>query len=762
LVVDHLERRFYKENVGIAYLYCSLKEQSTQSTQTLLGSLVQQLVQRSSIIPSDLKTLHDAYAVNQKSATFTECRQLLSSQLGGYPSTYLVIDALDECEDQTRSELCSQLQALPESVYLLITSRDIPELKDQINASSRLEIRASGSDIKMYLEARIDEIQKFERLKQHLEKDPQLRPLIISTIREKAKGMYVSSFRFNATSNLHFNLMFFFRFLLAQLHLDSLAKKHTSNEVRIAIRDLPKSLKKTYDGVMDRISSQKNGEDARLGLKVLSWISYAKRPLTVAEMQHAMKIESDSKAIDERDLIPRDTLVSVCAGIVTIDEESNIIRLIHSTVQEYFLKERSIHFPGAQREIANTCLTYLSFENFKNGYCKTDEALISLLEKNPLLDYAARNWGHHAREVEESVTKVALRFLKDTYRTSLSFQVIEVGLYRSNGFSQNPRNHVSGLHLCAYFGLHLLVKEMLKSQLEVDIKEGRGQTPLLWAARQGQETVARLLLDKGAIVDARGKWGQTPLIEAIWEGHEAAVRLLLDNGAQVDASDKDGQTSLWVAANYGYKTIVHLLLENGAVVNAKDNKDQIPLYMAAWKGHEAVVGLLLENGATVDARDKDGWTSLRVSAEYGHKTIVQLLLKNGAIVDAKDNEGQTPLHGAALQGHEAVVRLLLDKGAEVDDKNSWGQTPLAVAVYGGNEAIVRLLLTKGAEVNNRDKDGQTPLWAAADQGYESIARLLIKKKAAIDVKDKDGHTPLWAAAQGKHEAVVQLLQTIRV
>jgi hypothetical protein len=37
-------------------------------------------------------------------------------------------------------------------------------------------------------------------------------------------------------------------------------------------------------------------------------------------------------------------MVSVCAGLVTIDEESNIIRLVHHTTQEYF--ERSQNSPA--------------------------------------------------------------------------------------------------------------------------------------------------------------------------------------------------------------------------------------------------------------------------------------------------------------------------------------------------------------------------------------------------------------------------------
>ena len=67
------------------------------------------------------------------------------------------------------------------------------------------------------------------------------------------------------------------------------------------------------------------------------------------------------------------------------------------------------------------------------------------------------------------------------------------------------------------------------------------------ASSAGHESVARLLLDKGAKVDAASKDGQTPLIVASSAGNESVARLLLDKGAKVDAASKVGQTPLIVA-----------------------------------------------------------------------------------------------------------------------------------------------------------------------------------------------------------------------
>jgi hypothetical protein len=74
----------------------------------------------------------------------------------------------------------------------------------------------------------------------------------------------------------------------------------------------------------------------RLAKKVISWITCAKRPLITFQLEHALAIELKESQFDKENISPIDDMVSVCAGLVTVDGESGIIRLIHYTTQEYF------------------------------------------------------------------------------------------------------------------------------------------------------------------------------------------------------------------------------------------------------------------------------------------------------------------------------------------------------------------------------------------------------------------------------------------
>ena len=76
------------------------------------------------------------------------------------------------------------------------------------------------------------------------------------------------------------------RFLLAQLHVELLSKKQDRKSVRRALQTLPKTLDDTYGEAMKRINYQ-DEEDAQLAMKVLSWISFAHRPLSIVGMSRS-------------------------------------------------------------------------------------------------------------------------------------------------------------------------------------------------------------------------------------------------------------------------------------------------------------------------------------------------------------------------------------------------------------------------------------------------------------------------------------------
>ena len=523
---------------------------------------------------------------------------------------------------------------------------------------------------------------------------------------------------------------------------------------------------------MERIQGQV-ADSQELAKQVLSWIACAKRPLTTLELRHALAVEIGEPELDEENLPEIEDMVSVCAGLVTVDEESDIVRLVHYTTQEYFERTWVSWFPNAQTDITKTCVTYLSFNCFDIGFCQTDKEFEARLRGNILYDYAAHNWGYHACTASTEAEQLVLHFLKDEAKVSASGQAMMLSKDdpRWRDYSQSVPRQITGVHLTAHFGLREVVIALFENGYDLNAKDTHGQTPLWWAAGKGHEAVVKLLLAQdGVDPDSKDtEYGQTPLSWAAGNGHEAVVKLLLaQDGVDPDSKDTEyGQTPLSWAAGNGHEAVVKLLLaQDGVDPDSKSNGGRTPLSWAAGKGHEAVVKLLLaQDGVDPDSKDTGGRTPLLWAAGKGHEAVAKLLLaQDGVDPDSKDTGGRTPLSWAARKGFEAVVKLLLAQdGVDPDSKDTeYGQTPLLWAAGKGHEAVAKLLLAQdGVDPDSKDTGGRTPLSWAARNGFEAVVKLLLAQDG-VDPDSKDteyGQTPLWWAAEKGHEAVVKLLQS---
>ena len=114
------------------------------------------------------------------------------------------------------------------------------------------------------------------------------------------------------------------------MHIDSLTNQPTVGHIKQALQNLPKGLDQTYEQTMNRIESQ--GEGFReLAKKVLSWVINTKRTLSTAELQHTLAVKPRKRVLNT-DFIPDIEIVgSVCAGLVTVDTQSDVVRLVHFT-----------------------------------------------------------------------------------------------------------------------------------------------------------------------------------------------------------------------------------------------------------------------------------------------------------------------------------------------------------------------------------------------------------------------------------------------
>lgn len=190
IVVEELHTRFRGDtSIGIAYLYCNFRRRDEQQIADMLCSLVRRLAATQASIPESVKTLHDLHRPLESRPPIDVVSRTLRSVVATYSKVFIIIDALDECDNSQggRIALLSELLGLQETymVNLFTTSRFIPEIAERLQGSISLEIRASDHDVMRYLDSQIFRLPSF------IQHNASLQENVKSEILEAVDGMYV-------------------------------------------------------------------------------------------------------------------------------------------------------------------------------------------------------------------------------------------------------------------------------------------------------------------------------------------------------------------------------------------------------------------------------------------------------------------------------------------------------------------------------------------------------------------------------------------
>ncbi|EGO00481.1 hypothetical protein SERLA73DRAFT_160331 [Serpula lacrymans var. lacrymans S7.3] len=303
-IIDHL-RRNEVDGVAVAYLYCNYKDQALQTVYNLVAYLLKQLVQDFPTTSERVTKHYERHLAQNYRPTLHDVHSTLITEIQQFSQVFIIIDALDEIPEDgdIRSELLHRLQSLGGS--LLVTSRDNASIAAALRDAQLMDISAHEGDIREYIEGCIHSGTRLTRLDRLLAEDPVLREEIFRRIIEVARGM----------------------FLLCRLHMDSLAKKTTRKEIRLALESLPQGVNSAYDETMKRIH-ELDEKHQILAIEAIVLITYASHPLTIKELQQALACSDDLSSADDENLVDPSLITDICLGLV-VEKESkfHLVRL---------------------------------------------------------------------------------------------------------------------------------------------------------------------------------------------------------------------------------------------------------------------------------------------------------------------------------------------------------------------------------------------------------------------------------------------------
>ena len=762
LVIDTLCGRVGEKNIAVACFYFDFLAQKEQSPTNVLGALLKQMVSGLGEIPEEvLKAYHhQKNLIGRRGPRLPELVKMLQT-VSASQSTFLCVDALDECTGRCQSDVLDSLRMVLQassSTRLFLTGR--APIKGTVKRYLHrrvtvVYISPSGEDITEYLRARLDEDTTPNAM------DRSLRAEILKIIPRKISEMYVvAATKVGPYLELSANRCIS-SFPLVSLCIGAILRETTIYRRRQRLNATTKGLglEDAYGATVERIKAQ-GGVKAKLGMAALMWVSHSERPLRAEELCHALAVRIGSADLDPENVPSVEALSDCCQGLLAVDKEASTVRLVHSTLKHYLSNHPDL-FDRAHSTITETCLAYLNFQRFKGP------PTIGL--SDPFLGYSSIYWGVHAKkELSNCAKSLALELFGD-YNDHISARLLLKHVSNPGRFYYNKDfSPFTGLHCASFFGIVEVVAALVGiNGCDVNQIDCMGNTPLIWAAENGHEGVVRLLLEQEDIKpDEPDEYGRTALSWAAESGHAGVVDLLLRrDDVNPNKPDYRGQTPLSWATESGHEGMVNLLLRRGDIDPDRPNDGgRAPLSWAAENGHEGVVNLLLgRDDVNPDRPDFDGRAPLSWAAGNGREGVVKLLLGRCDVnPDQPDCEGLAPLSWAVKNGQEGVVKLLLQRSDVDPDRPDtiFGQTPLSLAVENGCQGVVRLLLERDDVDPDRPDAilGHAPLLWAAGNGYEGVVRLLLERDDVDpDRQGFDGRTSLSGAAWNGHEGVVKLL-----
>ncbi|KAI1171350.1 hypothetical protein F4777DRAFT_565724 [Nemania sp. FL0916] len=629
----------------------------------------------------------------------------------------ILIDGMDESDSSKRTDI---LRFLPELVYkgnpcvvkVLVASRPEVDINAHLRAARSHHIQlqqVNREDIRLVVGKWIKKMES-RRSSKPSGKEDYLIP-VKDIILERAQGVFL-----------------WVTLVLKELEKNIVKGGVTPAALRQKVAKFPEELggEEGFYRLMIKSLTEDN-EDVALGRRILAWVLFTKKPLSVEELRDALAtpLQADISGLQGYDLgdnRPEELdhgILTYCGGLVEVRQSKTdqIVQLVHQTARDFLLDQSNIAKPyhideiQGDMEIIGTCCRYLRIV-FATTIPLTDAApafslakklakylfsckllLYSLRYLTQHLDHLRSNKIERPPELEIYISELANRAPHESYAYLL------LGQWIRTLNCTTPCDDIDGTNaaLCA---LSL-----------VPFTEGR------------DEIVQMLLVLQPNLAHFAAEHGRVD-----------EIKRLLQAGWDSNARDAEGQTPLHLASQNGDNGVVKVLLDAGANPNAMCRNQRRPVHLAAQNSSSGLMWFLLKADAEINSRDIIGQTPLELVVRNENYSIQLDLLRAGADPNIEDSAGQALLHWATTRGDHTTMYHLLNRGANPDVKDGDGKTPLHVAIKRDDQETVSTLLDGGADPDVEDLAGQTPRQLAAEEG----------KRDMIEILEQESRTRRWA------------------
>ena len=328
-IINEFKKSMAKTDL-LSYFFCQATDSRINSAAAVLRGLLFLLIDQQPSLVSHIKKNHDqaGKALFEDANAWVILSEIFTHILHdpSLNSTYLIIDALDECVADLPKllDFIVQQSCVSPRVKWIVSGRNWPDIEERLERAGRkvmlsLELNAESvsAAVSVFIQDRVRQLAENKKY------DDKLRDAVLDHLSSHANDTFLGV-------------------ALVCQNLENTPRRKTPAK----LKSFPPGLSSLYERMMQQICNLDDIDDTNVCKRVLAFIAIVYRPITLEELAAFIEMHEDIAG----DLDSLQEIVGLCGSFLTIRQGT--IYFVHQSAKDFLVtKSCNDIFPSGKEEV---------------------------------------------------------------------------------------------------------------------------------------------------------------------------------------------------------------------------------------------------------------------------------------------------------------------------------------------------------------------------------------------------------------------------